>query len=88
MSSTSPLLSFLILMVSGWVHRHQLIAWTNFAVDRWHGFDVSCGVPHLRTPRNLGLRRFSSMIASMSSAEGPVGPGLRRRKEEEKSGEP
>ena len=25
MSSTSPLLSFLLMMVSGWVHRHQLI---------------------------------------------------------------
>src|SRR6202521_1481220 len=25
MSSTSPLLSFLLVMVSGWVHRHQLI---------------------------------------------------------------
>jgi hypothetical protein len=25
MSSTSPLLSLLLLMVSGWVHRHQLI---------------------------------------------------------------
>jgi len=25
MSSTSPLLSFLLLMMSGWVHRHQLI---------------------------------------------------------------
>ena len=25
MGSTSPLLSFLLMMVSGWVHRHQLI---------------------------------------------------------------
>jgi hypothetical protein len=37
------------------------------------------------TQPNLGLRRFSSMIAAMSSAEGPLGPGLRREEGEEKS---
>ena len=39
----------------------------------------------MRTQPNLGLRRFISTIAAMSSAEGPLGPGLRRRDEEEKS---
>jgi hypothetical protein len=35
--------------------------------------------------QNRGLRRFSSTIAAMSSAEGPLGPGLRRRIAQEKS---
>src|SRR6267154_6233046 len=39
----------------------------------------------MRTQPNLGLRRFISMMAAMSSAEGPLGPGLRRCAEEEKS---
>jgi hypothetical protein len=36
------------------------------------------------TQPNLGLRRFNSTIAVMSSAEGPLGPGFRRSKEEKK----
>ena len=39
----------------------------------------------MRTQPNLGLRRFISTMAAMSSAEGPFGPGLRRCDEEEKS---
>src|SRR6266581_5037868 len=39
----------------------------------------------MRTQPNRGLRRFISMMAAMSSAEGPLGPGLRRCDEEEKS---
>src|SRR6266536_2798243 len=39
----------------------------------------------MRTQPNLGLRRFSTTIAATSSAEGPLGPGLRRCDEEEDS---
>ena len=39
----------------------------------------------MRTQPKCGLRRFISTMAAMSSAEGPFGPGLRRRDEEEKS---
>lgn len=39
----------------------------------------------MRTQPNLGLRRFNSTIAAMSSGDGPFGPGFRRPKEEEKS---
>ena len=35
-----------------------------------------------RTP-NLGLRRFISTMAAMSSAEGPLGPSVRRGEEED-----
>jgi hypothetical protein len=27
MSSVAPLLSFLLMIAAGWVHRHQLIVW-------------------------------------------------------------
>src|ERR1035437_423052 len=39
----------------------------------------------MRTQPNLGLRRFSSTIAVMSCADGPLGPGLQRWGDEEKS---
>ena len=39
----------------------------------------------MRIQPKRGLRRFISTIAAMSSAEGPLGPGLRRCDEEEKS---
>src|SRR6266849_4743165 len=37
----------------------------------------------MRTQPNLGLRRFISTMAAMSSAEGPLGPGVRRGEEED-----
>ena len=39
----------------------------------------------MRTQPKRGLRRFISTMAAMSSAEGALGPGLRRCDEEEKS---
>ena len=39
----------------------------------------------MRTQPKRGLRRFSSTIAAMSSADGPLGPGLQRRQRDEKS---
>src|SRR2546430_11514974 len=39
----------------------------------------------MRTQPNLGLRRFISTMAAISSLEGPLGPGLRRCGEGEKS---
>ena len=35
------------------------------------------------TQPNLGLRRFSAIMIAMSSADGPLGPGLRGRPEDE-----
>ena len=37
----------------------------------------------MRTQPNLGLRRFISTMAAMSSAEGPLEPGVRRGEEED-----
>src|ERR1700674_3212394 len=39
----------------------------------------------MRTQPNLGLRRFDSTIAAISSVDRPFGPGFRLRDEEEKS---
>src|SRR5215470_11661676 len=39
----------------------------------------------MRVQPKRGFRRFISTIAAMSSGEGPLGPGLRRRPREEKS---
>src|ERR1700726_2055662 len=39
----------------------------------------------MRTQPNLGLRRFDSTIAAISSVDGPFGPGFRLRDEKEKS---
>ena len=39
----------------------------------------------MRKQPNPGLRSFIFRIAAMSSGEGPLGPGLRRCAEEEKS---
>src|SRR5258708_14569360 len=39
----------------------------------------------MRPQPNLGLRRFNYPIAAMSSIDGPLGPGFRRRAEEENS---
>src|ERR1700730_15744314 len=38
----------------------------------------------MRTQPNLGLRRFDSTIAAISSMDGPFGPGFRLRDEKEK----
>jgi hypothetical protein len=39
----------------------------------------------MRTQPKCALRRFSAMMAAMSSGDGPFGPGLRRGEAEEEA---
>src|SRR5438067_6525344 len=74
MRSTSPVLSFVLMMVSGWVHRHQLIviefpqAENRLLKDRLRGrrirFTDAERALLARKAKTVGRRRIASHLSS------------------------